>query len=326
MKRVAGRMGDKPDGPRMNLTLHLPAKTGAPVPVLLSISFGFPAGGLRGAKTTATDQKAGSEQKVAVAEPRARPPMFDVLGECLSRGWGYAVINYGEIQPDRANQWTSGVIGLTLKEGQTQPAPDEWGTISAWSWGLSRCIDFLETDKAVNSKQIAITGASRLGKTVLWASANDERIAAVFSAVSGEMGAALIRRDWGETLDDMAERFSWQFAGNLQKWVGRWNELPVDQHMLIALSAPRPVYVNGGLTDQWSDPKGEFLSMVAAGPVYRLLNKRDLGTTELPPLDSPLTTGDLGFLYHSGGHAATPADWKLFLDFADRHFKLSAPQ
>jgi hypothetical protein len=320
MKRVAGRMGDKPDGPRMNLTVHLPAKASDPVPVLLSISFGFPPGG-RGATTTKTDETKTAEQ--AKATTKARPPLFDVLGECLARGWGYAVVNYGEIQPDRADQWTSGVIGLTLKEGQTRPAPDEWGTISAWSWGLSRCIDYLETEKAVNSKQIAITGASRLGKTVLWASAKDERVAAVFSAVSGEMGAALIRRDWGETLDDMAERFSWQFAGNLQKWVGRWKDLPVDQHMLIALSAPRPIYVNGGLTDQWSDPKGEFLSMVAAGPVYRLLDKRDLGTTELPSLDSPLISGDLGFLYHSGGHAATPADWKLFLDFADRHFKQS---
>jgi hypothetical protein len=322
MKRVSGRMGDKPDGPKMNLTVHLPAKASAPVPVLLSISFGFPPGGLRGAKTT-TEPKAGADQKSTAASPKARPPLFDVLGECLNRGWGYAVVDYNEIQPDRANQWTSGVIGLTLKDGQTQPAPDQWGTISAWSWGLSRCIDYLETDKAVNSKQIAITGASRLGKTVLWASAKDERIAAVFSAVSGEMGAALIRRDWGETLDDMAQNFPWQFSGNLQKWVGRWSDLPVDQHMLIALSAPRPVYVNGGLTDQWSDPKGEFLSMVAAGPVYRLLGKRDLGTSELPPLDSPLVTGDLGFLYHSGGHAATAADWKLFLDFADRHFKQS---
>ena len=114
-------------------------------------------------------------------------------------------------------------------------------------------------------------------------------MAAVFSVVSGEMGAALIRRDWGETLDDMAQNFPWQFAGNLQKWAGRWDDLPVDQHMLIALCAPRPVYVNGGLTDQWSDPKGEFLAMVAAGPVYRLLGGKDLGVTELPPLDTPVT-------------------------------------
>ena len=208
-----------------------------------------------------------------------------------------------------------------MKPGQTHPAPEEWGTISAWAWGISRSIDYLETDGAVNPKQIAIMGISRLGKTVLWAGAQDERVAAVFSVVSGEMGAALIRRDWGETLDDMAQNFSWQFAGNLQKWVGRWDDLPIDQHMLISLCAPRPVYVNGGLTDQWSDPKGEFLAMVAAGPVYRLLGHKDLGVAELPALDKPVTGGDLAFHYHSGGHMAVPADWKAFLDFADRHIR-----
>jgi (4-O-methyl)-D-glucuronate---lignin esterase len=318
MKRLVGRMGDKPDGPRMNLTVYLPAKASGPVPMLLSITFGFPPGG-RGANVAKNDKT--DATKDAKAPAKAFRPPYDALGELLNRGWGYATLGYTDIQPDRANQWTSGVIGLTLKEGQTQPAPDEWGTISAWSWGISRSIDYLETEKAVNPKQIAITGVSRLGKTVLWASALDERVAAVFSVVSGEMGAALIRRDWGETLDDMAQNFSWQFAGNLQKWAGRWNELPVDQHMLIALSAPRPVYVNGGLSDQWSDPKGEFLSMVGAGPVYRLLGKRDLGVTELPPLDKPITDGELAFHYHSSGHTAVPDDWKAFLDFAERHFK-----
>lgn len=293
LRRVVGKMGDRPDAPTMNLTVYTPAKATGPTPLMLSISFG----------------------------PRFnRPGGFDSIGECLSHGWSYATLAYTDIQPDAYGRFTEGVIGLTLKEGQTQPAADEWGTISAWAWGISRAIDFFETDKTVNAKQISITGASRLGKTVLWAGAQDERVAAVFSVVSGEMGASLIRRDWGETLDDMAQNFGYQFAGNLQKYVGKWNDLPVDQHMLIALCAPRPVYVNGGLTDQWSDPKGEFLSMVAAGPVYKLLGKQDLGTSELPSLDQPLTSGDLAFHYHSSGHTAVPADWKLFLDFADRHF------
>ncbi len=144
--------------------------------------------------------------------------------------------------------------------------------------------------RAVDAKRIAIYGHSRLGKTVLWASARDERIAAVFSSCAGEMGSALARRDWGETVDDMAQNFPWQFAGNFQKWAGRWNEMPVDAHMLIALSAPRPVFVTGGTTDQWADPVGRVpRAMVAAGPVYRLLGKKDLGVTELPPLDTPLT-------------------------------------
>lgn len=299
MRKVVGTMGDKAGGPKMNLTVYSPAKADKPVPVLLNISFGFPAG------------KGGPPKAGA----------FDPIAEVLGRGWAYATIGYGDIQPDRADRWADGVIGLTLKGDQKKPAPDEWGTISAWAWGVSRCIDFFESDKSIDAKRVAITGASRLGKTVLWAGAQDERVAAVFSVVPGEMGASLIRRDWGETLDDMAQNFHWQFAGNLQKWAGKWNDLPVDQHMLIALCAPRPVYVNGGKSDQWSDPKGEFLAMVGAGPVYRLLGAKDLGVTELPEFDKPITTGSLGFHYHSGGHSAVPADWKSFLDFAERHYK-----
>lgn len=298
VKKITGRMGDKPDGPRMNLTLSLPAKVPGPVPVLLNLTFGF-----------------------NPARARAPADGFDPVKEVLSRGWGHASLGYTDIQPDKADRWSEGVIGLTLREGQTKPEPGEWGTISAWAWGISRAIDYLETEKNINARQISISGASRLGKTVLWAGAQDERVAAVFSVVSGEMGASLIRRDWGETLDDMAQNFHWQFAGNMQLWVGRWNELPVDQHLLIALCAPRPVYVNGGLKDQWSDPKGEFLSLVAAGPVYRLLGKHDLGVNELPALDNPITSGELAFHYHSSGHTAVPADWKAFLDFAERHFK-----
>lgn len=299
VRTIVGAMSDSADGPKMRVILYTPAKAEKPVPVLLNITFGGGSG--RGP---------------------ARPPGgFDLIAELLDKGWGYATLGYGDIQPDRADRWKEGVIGLSLKPGQARPEPDEWGTIGAWSWGISRVIDYFESDKSVNAKQIAITGASRLGKTVLWAGAQDERVAAVCSIVSGEMGAALIRRDWGETLDDMAQNFPWQFAGNLQKWVGKWNELPVDQHLLIALCAPRPVYVNGGLTDQWSDPKGEALAMIAAGPVYRLLGAKDLGISEVPPLDKPIAAGSLAFHYHSRGHTAVPADWKTFLEFAERHFQ-----
>ena len=177
----------------------------------------------------------------------------------------------------------------------------------------------------MDAKRVAIQGHSRLGKTVLWAGAQDPRIAVVFSSCSGEMGAALARRDYGETVDDMAQNFPWQFAGNLQKWVGHWNDMPVDSHMVIALNAPHGVFINGGTQDQWSDPKGEFLGAVAAGPVYRLVGKKDLGTAELPALDTPLISGDLGWVYHTGGHAATRADWTAFLDFAEKYFKPQPP-
>jgi hypothetical protein len=298
-KKIEGAVGDSA-AVKLRLTLHVPKEASGPVPVLLNLSFfGGDGPGRRG---------------------RGGAPAFDPIAEVLARGWAFAQIGYGDIQPDRADQWQLGVIGLTLREGQTQPAPDEWGTISAWAWGASRVIEYLESDPSIDNRRIALTGASRLGKTALWAAALDERIAAVFSVVPGEMGASLIRRDWGETLDDMAQNFSWQFAGNLQGWAGKWNELPVDQHMLLALIAPRPVYVNGGLGDQWSDPKGEFLAMVAASPVYELLGASGLGTDQLPELDQPITSGHLAFHYQSEGHRAVPEDWKLFLDFAERHY------
>jgi hypothetical protein len=298
LKRIVGKMGDGADGPRINLSLYLPAKVTEPVPVILTITFGGGKGG---------PGKFGKGDGMA--------------GDIVGRGWAFASVGYNDIQPDRKDAFNEGVIGLTLKKGQNAPAADEWGAVSAWAWGISRIVDYLHTDKAVDARCIGIQGHSRLGRTVLWAGAQDERIAAVFASCSGEAGAALARRDWGETVDDMAQNFPWQLAGNYQKWVGKWNDLPVDSHMLIALMAPRALFCNGGTTDQWADPKGSFLAMVAAGPVYRLLGRKDLGTTELPPLDKALTDGDLGWLYHTGGHVATTADWSAFVVIAARHFK-----
>jgi len=173
----------------------------------------------------------------------------------------------------------------------------------------------------VDAKRVALIGHSRLGKTVLLAGARDPRFALIFSSCGGEMGSALARRDYGETIDDMAANFPWQFCGNFQKYPGHWNEMPVDAHELIALNAPHPVFISGGTGDQWSDPRGEFLAEVAAGPVYRLLGLKDLGTTNFPPVDTPLITGDLGYNYHTGPHAIMPEDWNAFLDFADKYFK-----
>jgi len=301
MRRIVGRIGTAANSQPINMMVYTPAKATRPVPLILMINFG---GGPPMEGRPATNMQFND------------PP---VAADILARGWGYAMVGYQDIQPDRLNTFNQGVIGQTLSAGE-QPKPDEWGTISAWAWGLSRIIDYFETDKLVDAKKIAVHGHSRLGKTVLWASAMDERIAAVYSSCSGEMGAALARRDWGETVDDMAQNFSYQFAGNFQKYVGKWNDMPVDAHMLIALSAPRPVFITGGTGDQWADPVGEFRAGVAAGPVYKLLGKNDLGTTELPPLDTPLTKGDIGWHYHTGGHAATPEDWKAFLEFVGKYF------
>jgi hypothetical protein len=288
-KVIVGTIGAGDAAPRINLTLDLPRTAAGRVPIILLLGFG---GG---------------------GAPVADPP---VAAEILARGWGYAKAGYQDIQPDRNNTFDRGVIGVT----STGPrGPDAWGAIAAWAWGASRIIDYLQTDPSVDGARIALFGHSRLGKTALWASALDPRIAAVFSSCPGEMGAALSRRDWGETVDDMIQNFPYWFAPSFAKWAGRWNDMPVDAHLLIALSAPRPVFVTGGTGDQWADPVGEFLAQVAAGPVYRLLGKKDLGVTSLPPLDTPILDGDLGWHYHTGPHAATAADWKAFLTFFETH-------
>jgi hypothetical protein len=298
MRKLVGRIGDGADAPRVNMVVYTPTAAKGRVPLILLLNFG---GGPPVAGRPATQFN--------------DPP---VAADILGRGWGYALVGYQDMQPDRLNTFDQGVIGVTSRS--QPPRPDEWGAISAWSWGLSRMIDYFESDTLVDAKKIAVHGHSRLGKTALWASALDERIAAVYASCSGEMGAALARRDWGETVDDMTQNFPYWFAGNFQKYAGHWNDMPVDAHMLIALSAPRPVFITGGTADQWADPVGEFLAGVAAGPVYRLLGKNDLGTTQIPPLDTPLTKGDIGWHYHTGGHAATPADWKAFLEFVGKYF------
>jgi hypothetical protein len=291
--RSVGTIGSAANAPKINLKVAVPAAAARPVPLILLVQFG---GG---------------------GQPVSDPPL---AGEILARGWGYATVGYNDIQPDRANAFDQGVIGATGKP-TAPPSGDEWADVSAWAWGVSRIVDYLETDKTIDAKRIALHGHSRIGKTALWASALDERIAAVYASCPGEMGAALSRRDYGETVDDMAQRFPYWFNGNFQKWAGRWNDMPVDAHTLIALSAPRPVFVTGGTDDQWADPVGQFQALVAAGPVYRLLGKKDVGTTTLPPLDTPAISGDLGWYYHTGPHAATPQDWKVFLQFLDKYFK-----
>lgn len=309
-KHVVAHFGDKPGAPAVNVMLYLPAKASGPVPVVLHITFGGdPLPGDRPGQTPTS------------ATPPRRLNDTGPVAEVISRGYAYVILRYTEIQPDNAAGRTQGVMGLAMTPGQTVPGPDEWGTIGAWTWGLSRIVDYLETDSAVDAKRIALVGHSRLGKTALWAGATDSRYALIYSSQAGEMGSALSRRDYGETVDDMAANFGYQFAGNFQKYSGHWNDMPVDAHMLISLSAPRPVLVSAGSGDQWSDPRGEFLSMVAAGPVWRLLGQSDLGTTEMPALDVPVATGTLAFLNHNGPHAVTPLDWKTFLDFADRFFK-----
>jgi hypothetical protein len=297
--------GEGPAATKVNVHVYLPPQATSPVPVLLHLTFG----------TSTATPAANPPSGTAPGRPLEAGPVADMLAQ----GFGYALVRYTEIQPDNADTNASSIQALAYAPGQTKPASDEWGTIATWAWAMGRVFDYLAADSAIDSKRIALIGHSRLGKTALWTSASDPRFALIFSSCSGEMGAALARRDYGETVDDMAGNFAWQFAGNFQKYPGRWNDMPVDAHMLIALSAPRPVFITGGTKDQWADPKGQFLAQVAAGPVYQLLGKTDLGTSDLPPLDAPVIDGTLGFLYHTGGHSITPEDWSAFLKFAVRH-------
>jgi hypothetical protein len=239
------------------------------------------------------------------------------ITEAIARGYGVAIVCYTEIEPDLAD-------GAGFKYGVHKnfppPQKTDWGGIGAWAWGASRALDYLETDKGVDGQRVILFGHSRLGKTVLWAGAQDTRFAAVIANGSGEMGAALSRRDYGETVDDVAKRFPYWLAGNFQKYAQHWNDLPVDSHFLISLIAPRPLFLNSGSEDKWADPMGEFLATRAATPVYELFGKTGITEKEFPPLDQPLKH-DLWLNCHVGKHDVLPSDWDKFLDFADAQLR-----
>jgi hypothetical protein len=241
--------------------------------------------------------------------------------QLLAKGWGYAELIPTTIQADNGAGLREGIIGLCNKGEYRKP--DDWGSLRAWAWGASRALDYLETDKAVNAKQVGITGHSRYGKAALVTMAYDQRFAIGYISSSGAGGAALYRRHWGEMLENVAgaQEYHWM-AGNFLKYAGPLhpNDLPVDSHELIALCAPRPVFISGGATqgDGWVDAKGMFMAAAAAGPVYKLLGKKDMGTTTFPPIETPLIDGDIAFRQHSGGHTPTP-NWPTFITFASRY-------
>jgi hypothetical protein len=307
-------------GPQMDLLLYLPADANKPAPLLLNLSFSANSSvvddpGIKPGEVWGRDKK-----KV----PAPKGMNFGRLNVTpfLTKGIGVASVYYGDIDPDFQGGVKYGVRGLYLEPGQTEPAPDEWGAIAAWAWGLSRVMDYLETDKDVDAKRVAIFGVSRLGKTVLWAGARDSRFAIVIASCSGEGGAALSRRNYGETIAHLTapSRYPYQFCANYQKYSDHVDQFPVDAHMLIALIAPRPVLLQTGDQDTWSDPKGEFLAAVAAGPVYRLLGGQDLGTDQMPPAGQP-TLHTIGYYMHSGGHGTLPSDWDVFLKFMRMHLQ-----
>ena len=322
-------------GPTMHLLLYLPAKRSGPVPVFLGLNFlgnhtvhadpGIERGTVWSLEPRSPDgppnQRRRYISQVGKEEARGQRTGRWQVEKIVNAGFGLATIYYGDIEPDSVQGFPYSIRAMALKPGQSEPAADEWGAIAAWAYGLSKAMDYLETDPDVDAKHVAVMGHSRLGKTSLWAGASDERFALLIANDSGEGGAAIARRNFGERTEGLNRNFPHWYCGNFKQYSNQEARLPIDSHMLIALSAPRPVFVASAVEDRHADPRGEFLGAVGAGPVYELLGKKGLGTDGMPAIHEPIMH-DIGYHVRAGVHDVTAYDWDQYIAFAKQHFDM----
>ena len=314
-KQITVHFSKNADGPKMHMLIYVPAKSKAKVPAFLGLNFDgnhtvHADPGIRLAevwprnkiRVTADEKTRGSDASSWQVE------------KIINEGFALITIYRGDIEPDFPGSFPHSVRSLM------QPATKagEWGTIGAWAWGLSRALDYLEKDSLIDAKRVAVFGHSRLGKAALWASAQDPRFALAISNNSGQGGAALAHRKQGETIEHLNTSFPHWFADSYKRFTNHAEDLPIDGHLLIALSAPRPVYVASAQEDAHADPPGEFQATAAAGPVYELLGKRGLGITEMPLVHDPVMN-TLGYHIRAGKHDVTAFDWEQYLKFAKQH-------
>lgn len=312
-RQVLIHLSRDPAAPTIQLVEYLPANARGPVPMILMIGFSAPSATIDdpGIRPSLVWDPAKQQKVPATASPMGK---FDPA-PFLEAGFGVTTYYYGDVEPDFADGYALGIRGF-LAKGRPR-GPDDWGAIGAWAWSLSRVQDYLETDRAVDAKRVALIGVSRLGKTVLWAAARDQRFAAVIACCSGKTGAALLRRNYSSVIGSGDSAF-W-LADNFRQFAGNADRLPMDSHMLLSLIAPRPVLLQTGKYDHAADPKGEYLAGVAATPVYRLLGKQGLDAAAWPPA-APIL-GDIGYTMNGRGHGPQPGDWNIYLQFLQKHLR-----